>query len=457
VNDNRGRGFSQTILENRRKPVKKHIHSLRYPLLIPHKPMTTTSVATQFFCDDVAYAPWRADSGGGGDTDQLAVATSSMTDDVWNGQLVIVERNTSSWHIPTYGGNAAVTWMGSAAAPLLVSGGDDGTVHIWRVDARRRAAAFTAAACSAASAAKVQLSELSGDEATWAREMAAGYANASVRLASHDDVVTCVAAAPSTSLLLTGGWDRRVLVFDVASTSPTRVVDSYTRLHDGRVNACCWIASTADTATGGGVGVNCYATARDASVCDVDRRVGGSAAAMLCAPSSLTNAAATAVAATAAAVAVGYESGEVSLFDLRKNNESVGDALLVDSGGGRVNALDFHADGRTLAAASDDGHARIISTASDASATNCNNLSMRVLESHCVGGDDDAGFGGDAPRPRKLQAVAWAPFTHTGNANNTNNNNNNYTYRLAAAGWNRKVTLLAAATLAPASVQITKM
>lgn len=66
----------------------------------------------------------------------IAVACSNLTNQIWDGQVTLLEANSDMSdisfrrNIATYGGNTSVGWIGE----LLLCGGDDGAVYAWQLE-----------------------------------------------------------------------------------------------------------------------------------------------------------------------------------------------------------------------------------------------------------------------------------------------------------------------------------
>jgi len=116
----------------------------------------------------------------------VALATSSLTGEVWDGRLVVLRcaadaaRAEVIASVETEVGNAAVAWAG----PGLVASGDDaGNVTVWRFG--------TGAAGAAADEERLPVAVYS----------------------EHDQAVTCVACAPGGARLASGSADGTVRVW----------------------------------------------------------------------------------------------------------------------------------------------------------------------------------------------------------------------------------------------------
>ncbi|EOD05957.1 hypothetical protein EMIHUDRAFT_107102 [Emiliania huxleyi CCMP1516] len=116
----------------------------------------------------------------------VALATSSLTGEVWDGRLVVLRcaadaaRAEVIASVETEVGNAAVAWAGSG---LVASGDDAGNVTVWRFG--------TGAAGAAADEERLPVAVYS----------------------EHDQAVTCVACAPGGARLASGSADGTVRVW----------------------------------------------------------------------------------------------------------------------------------------------------------------------------------------------------------------------------------------------------
>lgn len=211
---------------------------------------------------------------------RVALATSSLTTDIWDGVVQVLRLDGASAEvtaqIPTPSGNADIVWVTPEA---LAAAGDDGVVSI-----------HTLPPPGAVVHGVVP----------------------PVRLTEHTDAVTCVGVSPDSMRLASGSLDGLVKVWDAAAgqAAATRTLE-HTRLESycaNQVHALLWMGEqTLATAAADGVLRHWDLRAPPeqllASRCAAEQ---GAALMSLC------------TAADAAQVAVGTEAGGVLLVDARQ-------------------------------------------------------------------------------------------------------------------------------------------
>lgn len=108
----------------------------------------------------------------------LAVATSTFKGPIWNGALVILEKESQELKIRrkynTKGGNTCLAWIGGRS-DLIACGGDDSSIHIWSITNKKEKPIRS--------------------------------------LREHHDIVSSIAVNPKDKdEIVSGSWDRRFVI-----------------------------------------------------------------------------------------------------------------------------------------------------------------------------------------------------------------------------------------------------
>lgn len=269
---------------------------------------------------------------------RVALATSSLTTDLWDGLVQVVRLDGSSAEvaaqIPTPSGNAGIVWVTPEA---LATGSDDGVVYIHTLPPP---------------GARVHNGVVRP-----------------VRLTEHTDAVTCVGVSPDSMRLASGGLDGLVKVWDAAAGQAAATCTlEHTRQESYCANsahALLWTgAQTLVTAAADGVlrhwDLRAPPAQHLASRCAAER---GAALMSLCA------------AADPHHVAVGTEAGTVVLVDARaaakgpvhRTQPHSAPVCTLCLGSGASSGGSTAADGSAAASAVDGAAPRIASGSDDCS------------------------------------------------------------------------------------------
>jgi len=132
------------------------------------------------------------------DGSRLAIATSSLTGKIWNGEVLLFEHIQHKRTYPTRSGNSEIAWCGDKGE-LLAAGGDDGSLQVWQ-------------STDPSDTPKASFLE-------------------------HDDLVSAVAAnSVKIELLASGSWDTKVKLWNITKAESLATLEG----HLAQVHSVSW-------------------------------------------------------------------------------------------------------------------------------------------------------------------------------------------------------------------------